>query len=77
MLDSVFFLRYLGAMNTVKEIIEAAGRENVMREFAVNLRAVQIAVQKNRAPAAWFAGLERMTGKELPRGLFSFKAAAE
>ena len=60
-------------MNTASEILDAAGRENLEARIGVKVRVIQHHASKGVLPASWFAALEEMTGKPLPRHLFSFK----
>ena len=63
-------------METASDIINAAGRDRIKAEFGVQDRVLQHYSVKGVLPAAWFHTLERLTGQELPRHLFSFKGAA-
>lgn len=60
-------------MNTASEILDAAGRENLEARIGVKVRVIQHHAAKGVLPASWFAVLEDMTGKPLPRHLFTFK----
>ena len=64
-------------MKTVTEIIERVGRPRVMAAYGVKERLLRHYIQDNRLPAAWFDGLEKMTGQALPRNLFTFKEVAK
>jgi len=58
-----------------RDIIEKAGGvEEVARRFGKNTAYVRRLQYGAVLPAAWYDALERMTGEELPRELFSFKA---
>ena len=60
-------------MKTASEIIAEVGRDRIKAVFAVADRVLQTYAKANRLPAAWFDGLEIMTGQSLPRDLFTFK----
>ena len=60
-------------LRTASEILDAAGRENLANRVGVKVRVIQHHASKGVLPASWFAALEEMTGKPLPRHLFSFK----
>jgi len=62
-------------MKTASDIIEAAGRDRIKAEFGVKDRVLQIYASTGILPASWFYALERLTGEELPRDVFSFKGA--
>ena len=64
-------------METASDIINAAGRERLKAEFGVKDRVLQIYAATGVLPAAWFDAMERLTGQQLPRRLFSFKGSAE
>lgn len=60
-------------MKTASDIIASVGKDKIKTVFAVADRVLQTYAKENRLPAAWFDGLETMTGQSLPRGLFTFK----
>jgi hypothetical protein len=61
-------------MENVKHIIEAAGGPVEMAKvLGVKLRVIAHHAQRNILPASWFDALEKMSERELPRNLFSFK----
>lgn len=60
-------------MKTVSEIIDQIGRDAVMCELQVEPPAIRKAIRENKAPAAWFDAMERLTGSALDRSLFNFK----
>jgi hypothetical protein len=69
--------RYGVAMDTASEIITFIGRARVEAAFGVSKRSVDQWMQFNVIPSLYYHGLERMAGRPLPRGLFSFKDPAE
>ena len=64
-------------MKTASDIIASVGRDKIKAEFGVKDRVLQIYAATGTLPAAWFDALERLTGQNLPRHLFSFKGASE
>lgn len=65
-------------MKTAREIIECAGGYAVVAEsLGLDARHVSNRVSFGKLPASWYDGLEHMTGKTLPRDVFTFKEAAE
>lgn len=64
-------------MKTVSDIIATVGKARIKAAYGVGTRLLQLYAQNNTLPAAWFDGLERMTGQQLDRRLFSFKEPAE
>lgn len=71
------FSRHGMGMKTASDIITAVGRDSIKATFGVADRVLQLYAKQNRLPSAWFDRLEKMTGQELPRILFSFKPAAD
>jgi hypothetical protein len=60
---------------TPKSIIDTIGHECVARALGVSLIRVQRAANAQRLPALWYGALCELTGRDLPRDLFSFKRA--
>jgi len=60
-------------METASDIIEAVGRNRIKAAYGVADRVLQLYIKNNSLPAAWYDGLERMSGRSLPRRLFTFK----
>lgn len=64
-------------MKTVTDIINTVGKPRIKAAYGVADRVLQIYAKQNTLPAAWFDGLEKMTGQALPRNLFTFKEVAK
>jgi hypothetical protein len=60
-------------LETPSQVIEFVGEEAVMAAVGVKRDAVRKAVKAGELPAAWYDALERLSGRPLPRGMFSFK----
>ena len=54
-------------------ITQAGGVDAVAARVGVRPESARVVVSRGALPASWFAALEDMTGKPLPRHLFSFK----
>jgi hypothetical protein len=64
-------------MENVTDIINRIGKPRIRAAYGVGDRILNRYIQDNRLPAAWFDGLEKMTGQALPRNLFTFKEVAK
>ena len=72
-----FFSWHGFVMQTAHDIIAAAGgRQAVASAVNVSPENVTNLAGAGKLPAAWFAALERLTGEQLPRHLFTFKGDA-
>jgi hypothetical protein len=60
-------------VDTPKAIIYGIGAQRIATALGVRLTRVQRAAHERRLPAAWYAALCELSGRELPRELFAFK----
>ena len=60
-------------LNTVKKIIDTVGESWMYKTFGCSERSMYRYKQFDKLPAFLFDALERQTGQELPRKLFTFK----
>ena len=62
-------------MKTASDIIESVGGvKHVADTLGIQQAAVRLRKSQGILPASWYAKLETMAGRPLPRSLFSFKA---
>lgn len=76
LLDAYFGPVLDGVMKTCQEIIEWFGRQAIAAHIGVTESAVKNAYHANKFPASWFAAMEALAGRPLPRECFAFKAVA-
>ncbi|MCU0801588.1 MAG: GIY-YIG nuclease family protein [Rhodobacteraceae bacterium] len=69
--------RDMTELTSVEAIVHSLGKDRILRAFGVKARLMQLYIKKDIFPAAWFDGLEKMTGQALPRNLFTFKEVAK
>jgi len=60
-------------METAHQIIHSVGIEQVAERVNVKPRVVRNAANAGIIPALWYAALCDMTGRDLPKKVFSFK----
>jgi hypothetical protein len=60
-------------LKTPQEIIEFVGQDVAAATLGVSRDAIQAALRKGILPALWYDALERLCGRPLDRGLFTFK----
>lgn len=61
---------------TVKDIIEALGKDTIRKEFDVSDKTIWAVGDANEFPAKWYAKMDALCVAAkipLPRALFSFK----
>lgn len=58
---------------TASNIIDEIGPERLRRELSVTQTRIRQARATGQLPASWYDTCEKLTGKTLPRHLFSFK----
>ena len=63
-------------MKTITEIMDYVGDDVIMAALGVGPDSIRKARRSESLPASWYAAMERMTGRPLPRELFNFKGAA-
>jgi len=67
------FSAYTCGMDTIRQIVDFVGRDKAREALGVSADMLRYAIRRNRAPAAWYDALERLAGRPLDRGLFTFK----
>lgn len=63
-------------MDTVKGIISAIGEDAICQRLGVKKDAIKKVRSNDIIPCPWYAALCEMSGVDLPRELFTFKAYA-
>lgn len=58
------------------KLIRVIGRDRIKKAFGVQDRVLQHHAAQGLLPAAWYDGLCRLAGADLPRSLFTFKDVA-
>ena len=64
-------------MEHVSDIINKIGKPRIKAAYGISDSILNRYIRDNALPAAWFDGLEKMTGQALPRNLFTFKEVAK
>ena len=63
-------------MMTTKDIIQAVGKDFIVRECGVSIYSIRAAIREKVFPASWYAALKAecdRLGLACPMELFSFK----
>jgi hypothetical protein len=64
-------------MKTARDITSYLGRERIQAALGLSRRNVTQWEQMNLIPALYYDALERMTGRPLPRSIFTFKGLSD
>jgi len=60
-------------MKTSHEIIEYVGIDQAAIALGISPKAIKVRLATGKLPASWYNELEHLSGRPLPRSVFSFK----